>query len=345
MANGPGLEIDLGVDNLNQAVAGFRNLASVLDGMKIVEGFGLAGGVEAAAVLSVIALAATAIRAFVGAINNAIAALSDFAHSRDRLGGTTGETAFLRYLGGAAGVSDIAGAGRRLHEATLNGLGTSTAVGLGLQLRPYEIGSATDEAKLLIQALEGLGKEYKKNPSKAVADARNFHLEDWLDVIRLWDEVGERMKKNAEASEGIFSEEHTNNAIRLHTAVTELALAWQELTTRISNFVIPVITEGIKALTAAIHHPFAFAAGAFAGGPMAGFAAAQALEAQNQAANANTNATNANTMAIRQLSGLFGGGSRTRGALPHGLGMGAGSYLSEELHQHSIRLGAYSVSL
>jgi hypothetical protein len=343
------LEIDLGVGNLQQAVTGFRDLSRVLDGMKILEGFGITNAIEGATVLSVIALAATALRGFVGAIHAAAEALSEFGHARERLGGTTGETALLKALGGVAGVSDIAGAGRRLHESTLSGMGTAAAAQLGLPIRPLEIGSATDEAQLLIKALEGLSRVYKSDPAAARALIRNLHMEEWIDVIRLWDEVGERMKRNAEATAGAFSETNTDNATRFKAAMNEVGLAWQNLTTMLSAYFIPKITEMMHILSLIIQHPFAFAATSAAFGPLAAIHMLEAKELAERSAKAqheNIRALNQNTETVRDLAnGLFGGGRRARTAIPGGFGPGAGAYLSEVLHSHAVRLGAYSVSL
>jgi hypothetical protein len=264
--------------------------------------------------------------------------LRDFAQLRDVLGSSSSTAGELSLLGGGLGIGDIRGAAEALHRATLSGQGMATAARFGLQIRPNEIGFATDRGAMLMQALEGL-RATARGPggmSAAIADARNLNLEDWLGVVYLMDEQFQRIKEEALATADIYSPDRIAAATMLNFETARLNMAWKDLTVTIGSLVVPVLADFVGWLADIARW------GSSVGNEATG--ASTSGGSLSQSMNNLGRAIDRNTSVLRQTAGMWGGGPRAAGAIPGAFGPGRGFMIDDNIRALAKGLGAYSVN-
>lgn len=331
MAQKIGIDLDLG--GLFTAVQGFQGVAGA---------FGAFGGGSNASLSSLGPLAKLGLVAGTAAASLALVAkaadtaaenLTQFAHLRDILGSTSGETAQLRLLGQVLGIN-VGSAAQALHAAAISGgIATGTAARYGVSIRPVEVGNPTDRGGDLLKVMEGLWQTARSQGSgQALVDARNLHQEDLFGVTYLSREQLDRVKELAAATSALYGTEQITQAYELKFAMAELSTAWTDLTTVIGTQVLPVVTDVIQFFAEGLRSLTGGGDGATAGTPMA-----RSMDELNRTMQEN------NTV-LRYMTGVYGGGDRARHALPAAYGPGNGMYLSDALRQHAIRLGAQTIN-
>lgn len=326
-----GLSIDLDVGGLVSAVRSFQTLGA---------GFGAFGGGSAVSLGSLGSLsqlgivagtAAAALVLVAKAADSAAQNLTQFAHLRDTLGASTGETAQLRLLGQVLGIN-IGSAAESLHRAAISGgLATGTAARYGVSIRPVETGYPTDRGADLLRLIEGLWQTARRQgPGQALVDARNLGQEELFGVTYLSREQLDRVKQLAAATSALYGPEQITQAYELKFAMAELSVAWTDLVTVIGTAVIPAVSELVKFFADMLRGFTGTDAGG--GNPL------------NQSMQQLSRSVQDNSTALRYMTGIYGGGERARHALPGAYGPGNGMYLSEALRQHAIRLGAQAIN-
>lgn len=260
-------------------------------------------------------------------------AMRDFQNLSGVLGSSNETTSSLSLLGSAIGVSDIRGAAEALHRATISGgLGTATAARYGLEIRPNEIGGATDRGMMLIRALEGLRETRRtRGDSAALADARNLDLDDWIGLVRIQDELFEKIKAQAIAQAEMYTPERIAAATAFNTEMAILASSFESLKLTLTP-VVAYLNSWVQAITKIIR--FA-TTGEWTNGP--------AQRTLPDAMKSLQSAVQENTSTLRQTAGMWGGGARFRGAIPAAFGPGRGHQIDDNLRALAQGVDAQSV--
>lgn len=321
------------------AAATMRSIGQISRAMQQIGTAGNAAGNSISRMARSADDAADSLGGFMGAVQSATATLRAFSRLQDTLGATTGETAALRILGKGLGLGDIRGMAATLRQNSLSGLGAATATRFGIPIQPHDIGSAANEGQNLLKALSGLRETFKaagggeRGLSAALADARNLGIENAIQVVRIHDDMWAQILKDGQEARGMLGQEHQTRALQLSITMARLSEKWEFLKTLFQAAFIPILEKatnyliGFTRLLAAI--------------PFSGVRQ-QDIDA---ALNANTASVDRNTRAIDNLSGIYGGGRRVRGAIPGEFGPGYGYRLQGALRAHGLRLGYYSVSI
>jgi hypothetical protein len=255
------------------------------------------------------------------------------------LGGSAAESGVMRALGRSMGFDPNA-LGASLQQNSLQGLGIEAASRMGLPMRPFEIGSATNRADLLIRAIDGLRKTFEKEGmGGAIRDARNLGIEALLPVLYLQKSQLDALKRDAASGGGMFSFETLARAQQLNWEMTRLNLAWSDLSTSIGVRFIPALQK-ITSFFTWLTNIFT----SIANSRLFNTYTQQYMRnGGNQSLDENTKATNENTAAMK--FGYFGGGSRFRNGIPAAFQGQGGQRLNEYLQAGSIQFGAYSIGM
>lgn len=275
----------------------------------------------------------------IGAIHQAASALRAFGRLQDTLGSSAGETAALRIVGRALGLGDIRGMAANLRQNSLSGLGAATATRFGIPIRPNDVGSAANEGDFLLKALQGLRNTFaaagggERGRSAALADARNLGIESAIEVIRISDEMWGQILKDAKETQALLGPEHQARAVALSVSMSRLSEKWQFLSVLFQSQFIPILQKVTDGIISLLRFLSALPGSGVKQGEI------------DAALNANTSALGQNTRALDNMSGIYGGGRRARGAIPGAFGPGAGYALQGALRAHGLRLGYYSVGI
>jgi hypothetical protein len=323
------IDIDLNLGGVFEAVRGFQGFAGAFGAFGGGSNVSLAGLGPLAKLGLVAGTAAASLALVAKAADTAAENLTQFAHLRDTLGSTSGETAQLRLLGQVLGIN-VGSAAASLHAAAISGgLGTATAARYGVSIRPVEVGSPTDRGADLLKVMEGLWQTARSQGSgQALVDARNLHQEDLFGVTYLSREQLDRVKELAQATSALYGPEQITQAYELKFAMAELSIAWTDLTTVIGTRVIPAVADVIKFFADGIRS----LTGASSGTGAASNPTVQSLQELNRTMQQNNEA-------LRYMAGIYGGGSAARSAIPQAFGPQNGMFLSQALGQHALRLG------
>lgn len=321
-----------------EVVAGLQQVAAVLGG------FGTSGGGGGAGLGSImlgvgklnVALA-VATAGFAGlstAVNRVGQTLQELAQTRFGLGSSGSTSLLADLLGQAVGINNISGVAAGIHAGTLSGFGIGIAGQFGIPYRPYEIGGATDRGEMLLKVIEGLRQtRLNEGMGAAIGKARTLGsgAEQLLPLTFLSPEEIQNAAKLAQLNAEIYSPERIVAGTRLNLALAELKLSFTELETLIVTALIP----GVKLLDYTFKASTMFAPGIML---------ARWWANRQAPLDQNTEALNRNSAEMQKLNGTYGGGTRTRGAMPSAFGVGAGFELGQALRSGHVRFGAYSVN-
>jgi hypothetical protein len=339
------LNFDITTSGITSAVQGLTQVANLVSGMGLgatgAAAGGAAGGAASLAILAKfalpLALATAGLYKLQNALNDLVRTsrtLMEVGQTQMRMGSTAGETHFLRALGRAFGVGDVAASARRLRHTALSGLGAEAASrNFGIPM-PFDIGRAENEGRMLINALDGLRKTFERNPDQARADLRNLNLEEWAETMLLTDRTWANLKRSLESG---VSDRHVKAAAEFNAQMAVLLSRWEALklavggaTVGITNWVLEMLAKG----GAAFGLPGAIAKNLFGG--------------SDEAANANTRALRQNTNALdqlRRMPGIYGGSHQARNAMPAAFGPGMGKFLNGQFRNGAFNFGAYTIGL
>lgn len=262
--------------------------------------------------------------------------LTEFAGTQFGLASSASTTTMAGLLGQALGISNVAGLGASLHAASLSGLGAAIGGRYGIPYRPLEIGGATDRGEIIMKVIEGL-RATSRGPggmNAAIGEARTLGggAESLLPLTLLSEADLKRLREFAQIQSGMYGQERLAQAVRFDLAMAELGASVDRAKGLLLYGLVPainILNFAVKTFLAT--NPFLRAFGQFA--------------ARNVPLDANTQAVNQNTAALQYAAGLYGGGARTRSAIPGAFGptAGAGEHLNNYLRGHAINWGAYSV--
>ncbi len=313
------------------------------------------------AIVGAVTVATAAIKAFAYAVREGAAALNDAMAARTVSGGTAGQIAALAAagLGNADIVSASAGLRQRLASDPF-AMMAGVRSGIGPQLpRPF---GSQNEAKLLQQAMDSL--RAMGEGEKQLGLARMLGLDALLPLINVSDRMAKLQKADADIREQILKKNGP--------AAREFNAALGRLTYNFSTLLQAIAGPGLNKLGGFINY-FAAALQGLARiiaanpqlitnlvdsiitpyrtwlafeetiGQVPKGATAQ-FDAYINAASSQTAATNANTLALQQntqawKNGIYGGGARSRNAIPNSLN---GYALQRALQGNSLRLGSFS---
>lgn len=336
----PEYDIDFSSTGLSDVLRDLNGVAEAVEGLLPKAGaasVGLASG----GIVALLGTAAAAVAGLGSAALFAANALTQFGKTQFGLGSSGETTAFLRSLGGALGISDVAGLAERIRSNTLSGLGAATASKFGIPIEPFETGQ--DRGLLLIRTMEELRKEFQKFGFRAaVRDARRLGAEELLPGVFMTDQQLARMREMAKRTAEIFSPRNQAAAMELRTSLQLLRDELTLLATQLGTVLLPAIRKITDLLAnpkqlLGVLFPFFFG---FGQGGLPGV-----NEAMRQAQERQTQALDRNSEELRNLQGIYGGRGRTRAAIPAGMGPGVmGGYaLGVALRSHAVRLGSYAV--
>lgn len=278
--------------------------------------------------------AAESLGGFMGAVQAATATLRAFGRLQDTLGASTGETAVLRILGKTLGIGDLRGMASTFRQSTLGGLGAEAATRHGVRISPLDVGSAVNEGGNFLKFLSSVREEFQKTRDfgRALADLRNAGVENAIQVVRIHDDVWKQIIRDGEEARALLGPEHQTRVVQLDAAMARLSEKWEFLKVIMGSIFIPLLEKVTNGLI--------LFARVLATLPRSGVRQ-QDIDA---ALNANTAAQNKNTRALEQMMGIYGGGRRTRSAIPGAFSPGNGFMLADAVRAHTLRLGAYAVS-
>lgn len=264
-------------------------------------------------------------------------AMRDFQNLSGVLGSSAGTTSSLSLMGGALGVSDIRGAAEALHRATLaGGLSTATASRYGLEMRPNEIGNATDRGAMLLQAIEGLRDTMRtRGRGQALSDARNLNLEDWFGLVEINDQLFQRMKAQAEVSAQLYSPERLAQAMMFNSQLAMMNQSFKDMSMAWGTLLMPYLEAWAKTFEEIAKFGIRLAGGT-TDGPASNNSLGQSMESLKSAVQENSSA-------LRQTAGMWGGGPRFRSAIPAAFGPGRGHQIDDNLRALSSGVDAASI--
>ncbi len=355
------LTIDISVEKIDAAIQKIKQLASAVNTVQGTMQGGVGGGVsglignfvggggKGGGGLSGAKLAMQSMTAFMSAVKGgskagpigavigvlvgAFAAaataakhLSEaFARMQLSLASGAGSTATVMALSKQFGISDPAGLGAAIHNASKSGLGSSVANKYGLDFNQIDVGSATDRGQLLIKTIEGLKRTIKEEGlSQATAEARALGAESLLPAAMAPTSQLENIKRMGEASGALTKSLHM------------FGYAWTDLMERIKGFFITIFTPFLKMATKLMH--FTARALALLTGNLAG------LVDLEKSLNDLERETRENTNQLRQMNGTYG--SQRAGKAMGAFGVGAGTQINRQMmNGAAARFGNYSVSL
>lgn len=330
------LTIELAVEGAARAM---QSLGQVSNAVGSLGGGGLggAGGAIGAAsrfgaAAAAAGVVAVALAALAGAVKRATESLNEFGRLQDMLGSTTAETAMLKTITGALGIGDPAGFAATLRQNSLGGLGAATAARLGMPISPFDIGQGLDEGELALKFFEGLRKTAREQGmGQALSDARNLGVPQAIQAARISETMWKQIIRDGREAAALLGPKHQQRAFELNFAMTRLSQKWEFLKTLFLTALLPALETFINGLILFLR--------LIATNPLSGIKQ-QEIDA---ALNANTRAQNQNTRMLERMVGIWGGGARTRGAIPSAFGPGTG--YGDAIRAHSIRLGAVAITL
>lgn len=325
---------------LADALSHFGALSHAVAGIGAGGGIGALGsGISAASRMgafnSALGVAAAAVGALATATRQASAALSGFGRLRDTLGSSSSETALLRVLGGAVGVGDIRGLASRVRAAGSSGLGAAQMAQLGFGPQ-QDIGRAVNEGQILLAVMRDIRETFKRNPSEALARARNFGAEELVELGRIGEREFGKMLEEAKEIERTYSPARLEAARQFNREMERMGRTMERIK-------IGLATPALGAANRFIEQPFKGPGHAI--GFSIGEAIGRWLSGNKDAVKENTQATRDLSSQLRIQNGFYGGGGRLRSALPGAFGPGGGFQVAKQGRAHAIRLGAYSVSM
>lgn len=307
-----------------------------------------AGGVGGAGVatLGLAGLAAAAALAVVGVSKLAIESsrtAREFQAMRFGTGGTTGENAQLRGIGGALGMSG--GDMTALAQSFQNRITSDpTAMAYASRMGVRNLGGPMgnqDYAGQLLRAINGLRRFQGQDRLRA---ARATGLESALPYTELSQGTMDRLGSTSAISARAFDPQQQRNAAEFQAAQSRAAQSSENFKAALGRNVLPKLTVMLHwfsdVLDGATNFLLAITGGSGgfnramgqtpAGTGSGGGALANAHQAQ-------ISATVANTEALLALGKMIGGGERARAAMPSDL---AGYGLRRAVETQALRLGA-----
>lgn len=358
----------VGIQQLARATGGIRNLAKG----NIVQGGGplglirgTLGGISdpriaaaAAAIVGVVAVAATSIRAFVHVVDEGASQLAQLTAARTLTGGTLGQVAALAATGLGGDLASVAAGLRARLGTDPFAMMAGVNAGLSPQL-PRPFGSQNEAATLTkaIEALRAMGEGEAQ-----LRQARMLGLDSLLPLINVSKEMAAAQKQDAAVRQKIV-DQFGPAGREFNAAIARLTFNFGTLLQAISGPMLGKLTGFINyladsllglasffsanpqlgsAIADAILTPlrailiFAELTGSISKGSTAQFEAyVKAGQAQVSALNKNTAATWSNTQAWK--SGMYGGGARAQAGIPNSL---RGYALQRAIQGNSLRLGA-----
>lgn len=275
-------------------------------------------GPEFASLSGPIAALVTPVVALTGAANAAAAALTEFRASMITSGGTAMETAQLKGLGAAAGVSDMASLSRQLSDKIKNdGPSSAAAHNAGV----YDYGNAmsgpTDKAKNLLKVIDYI---MDKNTSLAEAQrtARQLDLEAFLPLR----DLSEQMKQNFKDTEALAAASNTPELQRqtaeYNAALGRLGIAFDTFKLKLGSRFLPIMTQLADAAANALDRLSRLFDQLSEWWDKQMGVPHKQQKAQEDALKDHTAAMREHAQALR--AGVYGGGERARGAMPSAWG-------------------------
>lgn len=329
------LTLDLEVRGIAEALNRLGSVSGALEtlgsggGGLAAAGVGLAAASRLGRFATAAAVAATAVGALAGAAKRAADNLSAFGFAGQELGSSTGETALLRMLSRAVGISDFQGFAENLRGGISSGLGSAYAaqIGIGPQMdmggRAANIG---DIALRIIRDIRAAATE-----AEALERARNFGDVRLVRFRNISQDLFDELTKDAEQMSRTFTPEMIERGIRFNAQLERVTSKWDQFVTGLGLSFLPILERALDFMNQEM-------------GPSV-VAHGRAAEANTAAVNANTRATQELQSELRMTNGIYGGGARARSAIPAQFGPGAGFAVSRELRSHAIRLGSFAVSM
>jgi hypothetical protein len=339
------LTLDLEVKGYGEAISRLGTLAGALEGLGGLTGGGgigsIGSGLLAASRLgghvAAIGVVTTALAALAAAARGAAATLGSFGRLQLTTGGTSAEAALATVLAGSLGISDVHGLAARARAGIASGLGAAQAaqLGIGPQL---DIGRPVNNLKILLALMKDVYDTFQTDPGRALLRARNYGMEELVELGTLSKREFAMALEEAKEIERTYTPERIAKAREFNREMERLGRNFDRIKVNVGSRVIPplnmLMEDPLLPFKALL--PFGLNNAFF---PKGG------AGSQDQAVKDNTAAQNKNTRAIEQMMGVFGGGPRARGAIPAAFGPGNGYRLNDAIRAHTIRLGAYSVSL
>ena len=336
------LTLDLEVRGVAAAMQSLGAVSSAVAGIGAGGGIsGIGGGLAAAtrlgAFTSALGVAAVAVSALAVATKGAAEALANFGRLQTGLGATTAETALLRVIGGALGISDIRGMAGRMQTALSSGLGAAMAARLGVGPQ-VELGQGINLGQIAVRVIEDI--RAARTQEEALGRARIAGVEELAEVWSMTRHEYEQMREEARELSRSFTPQRIREAREFNQELDRFSRNIERIKIGAASAVLPGANRFLEDLRAESQ-----------GGDRLKNRTdwlqenARAAKAQNHSLEKNTDAANRLADELRQTNGIFGGGGRARAAIPAQFGPGGGFALSKALRSHAVRLGAHAISM
>ncbi len=261
-----------------------------------------------------------------------LSSMRNFADQQIGLGSSAGDTGFLRVLGQAFGLNP-AQAARGAYQSSLSGMGAIANIRAGNPIQ-YDTLQPVDYGKRLINLVQELVEINRREGYQAARlFARQANIEDFLKIAFLEPSQQqaflEMIRRQSDAG-GPFARAQ----IRFQA---EAALLFDHIQQKLT----PIATMALDLGTKILRNLFNFGGVALPEGTT------------SVSKGGGPSGMSANTRAMRDLAdelrrtreGIYGGGRRARSAMPGAYGIGWGGFIPDALRSHTVRLGAYSISM
>ncbi len=312
-------------------LGGILNMASGIGG-----GGGAAGAAGGAGLAAGLTGAAVALVAFAAVVKVSVDTLKGFSSLYHGTGGSSGQTAVLGRLGASIGISpqQMVGLARGAQSAIFNGeIGTQVARGR----IPITNPNYDPSASTVIHAIDLMVNKLSRREAERFGFATGLQ-----DFLILKDASPEVRNKAFDALNQQFSADELRKSADLQIELNLAMHDFQIELTKLGVETLPQVTEGIKVLTFALG-PILKLVGIIVGNAMdpAGIKNINKNEINSSnSRNRNTRAVEDNTRAIQAAAGTYGGGNRTRGAVP---GAWRWDVMDQALQGQARALGAFNV--
>lgn len=261
--------------------------------------------------------------------------MQQFADTQIATGSGAGMAAGLLGMNGLTG-ADVGGMSRAAYQKSLSGMGLIANLQAGNPLQFDEL-QPVDYGKRLVNLVTELVRIGEKNYEEARLFAKRTDTEPFLKLFLL--SKGEREGALARMNGG-------------PGGLSGFAHGQATFMNSKDNF-FDTMVKGLSGpgtivayLGSLLLDAVSWVANHTAIGIMRSLWEAMYKNAAGPGSNAHTNALNQLTDELRKTrEGIFGGGRRARTAIPAGFGIGWGGFLPDAMRSHTVRLGAYAISM
>lgn len=282
-----------------------------------------------------LAIAGSALAGLAATTKGAAESLASFGRMRTTLGSTASETAMLRVLGGALGISDVRGLAERVHTSLRSGLGAAMAAEIGIG-REQDLGpNAVNQGRNLLRVIQHIREA--RNEEEALSRARRAGAEELAEIWQYSAAEFRKMAQEARELERTFSPDRLQRAREFNREMDRFGRKLEQLK-------VGVATPALGAVNRFLENPLK--------GPFHAIGGSVGEEILRGVQGGQKDALRENTQAMKELStelrmqkGIYGGGSRARSAIPRAFGPGAVPEVRKQMRAGAIRMGAYAVSM